>query len=117
MPAKSSHGAANRRAINPSAQRRGNASPATTTPSAAAMSPYIGTCTWVSWMSNLVSTVCTSGWAKSAIDRGRCTATVVSGGIGIDISGPAYVAATLRGVNPAYNATITAPNRYDNPNV
>src|SRR5882762_5322440 len=48
---------------------------------------------------------------------GRCTTMVVSGGIGIDISGPAYVAATLWGVNPAYSATITAPNTYDSPSV
>ena len=59
----------------------------------------------------------TSGPAKSAIDIGRWTTIVVSGGIAIDISGPAYVAATLCGVNPAYSATITAPNTYDSPKV
>src|SRR5207244_9617406 len=64
----------------------------------------------LSWISNLVSTVWTSGPAKSAIDIGRCTTIVVSGGIGMDISAPAYVAATLWGVNPAYSATIAAPN-------
>ncbi len=52
----------------------------------------------------------TWGLAKSAIDIGCCMTIVVSGGIDIDISGPAYVAATLWGVNPAYSATITAPN-------
>src|SRR5256884_8643111 len=110
IPAKSSQGAANRRPKGPSPRRHGNESPATTTPRAAAMSPYIGTCTWVSWISRLVSTVWTSGPAKSAIDMGRWTTIVVSGGIAIDISGPAYVAATLWGVNPAYRATIAAPN-------
>src|SRR5205807_9890458 len=81
------------------------------------MSPYSGTWTWVSWISRLLSTVWTSGPVKSAIDIGRWTTIVVSGGIAIDISGPAYVAATLCGVNPAYSATITAPNRYDSPKV
>ena len=42
---------------------------------------------------------------------------VVSGGIGMDIARPAYVAATRPGVNPAYNETISAPNTYEIPSV
>src|SRR5207244_5236917 len=117
MLPKSSHGAANNSVMRPSAHARRRDSPSTTTPSAAAITPYIGTCTWVSWMSKLVSTVWTSGLAKSAMDMGRFTTIVVSGGIGIDISGPAYVAATRAGVKPAYRETMRAPKMYESPNV
>ena len=117
IPAKSSHGAANSRVMRASAHPWESDSPATTSDSAAAMTPYIGTCTCVSCISRLVSTSCTSGFAKSAMDMGCSMTMVVSGGIGIDISGPAYVAATRPGVKPAYSETISAPNTYETPSV
>src|SRR2546430_2323940 len=117
IPAKSSHGAANSRVMRASAHPWESDSPATTSDSAAAITPYIGTCTCVSCISRLVSTSCTSGFAKSAMDMGCSMTMVVSGGIGIDISRPAYVAATRWGVKPAYSETISAPNTYEMPSV
>src|SRR5438093_13622884 len=61
IPAKSSHGAANSRVMRPKARPRGSERPTTTRDKAAAKIPYIGTCTWVSWISRSVSTAWTSG--------------------------------------------------------
>src|SRR5439155_21989795 len=48
IPAKSSHGAAKSSVMRPSAQARWRDKPTTTSDRAAAITPYIGTCTWVS---------------------------------------------------------------------
>src|SRR2546422_8324067 len=50
IPAKSSHGAANSRVMRLKARPRGSERPTTTRDKAAAKIPYIGTCTWVSWI-------------------------------------------------------------------
>src|SRR5437764_4679593 len=117
IPAKSSHGAANSRVMRARAHPWESDSPTTTSDSAAAMTPYIGTCTCVSWISRSVSTSCTSGVANWSMDMGCSMTMVVSGGIAMDMARPAYVAATRPGVNPAYNETISAPNTYETPSV
>src|SRR3989442_5321645 len=78
---KSSHGAANSRVMRPKARPRGSERPTTTRDKAAAKIPYIGTCTWVSWISRSVSTAWTSGRADSAMDIGCSTLLGVSGGL------------------------------------
>src|SRR2546427_12918104 len=102
IPAKSSHGAANSRVMRPKARPRGSERPTPTRDKAAAKIPYIGTCTWLAWISGSVSAAWASGRANSDMDLGCSGVMVVAGGSVIGISRPAQVAATLFGLIPAY---------------
>ena len=117
IPAKSSHGAAKSSVMSAKPAARGRERPSITSDSAAAITPYIGTCTWVSWISRLRSTVWCSSAPSSLSVTGCCTTIVVSGGIRMAISGSAKVAATDFGVKPPYRPTIQPPNRYEIPRV
>src|SRR2546426_11906097 len=108
IPAKSSHGAANSRVMRPKARPRGSERPTTTRDKAAAKIPYIGTCTWVSWISRSVSTAWTSGRGDSGVDIGGSPGMGGSGGRLLDISRPRSGAAARFGGDPGADAAAEA---------
>src|SRR2546428_12085883 len=110
IPAKSSHGAANSRVMRPKARPRGSERPTTTRDKAAAKIPYIGTCTWVSWISRSVSTAWTSGRANSALDNRGSTAFGASGRLGLHLPPPPVGAATPFRLEPGQQPTIPDPH-------